>query len=530
MSARSALGLALMAIILSQPDALGADRAAIAAEAARTGFDAAEERHLQAASGGDAAAVIALGEFYAAHALWPEAIAAINRLKAPDDVAALLRARAQYNFGRFRDVIAGAEGKHALSGYRAMAQTRIGAYAAAAAAFGKAARPPGHEYDFHLCAAEAYAFTGDTARALRSLDAAASAGLPKTATARFHFLRGAIHRAAGEEGRARAQFERAAKGEESDWSMRARIALAADRTGLDRLSLMWRSDAFDRALLTREGELALAAKDLERGFGAYSRLAARFPDSDAALAAQAEIGARLGDVFTADLPVEEGARLFFSHVSFAPPGREGDALIRQAAGRLQSLGLYAEAASLLDHQVFKRLRGAERSRIAADLADLQLSARMPDAALRTLRATRIAGLDAETNARRRVLEATALARLGKNDAAVALLETAASPAEREARAAIHWDGERWSAAAIDYAAVFFAAPAKRDAAMRAATAFLLAGDRAGYRDFAKGAAALLAGTREGDVIKSMGDIDRDVFLATFMDRYRALYAARPADS
>ena len=274
------------------------------------------------------------------------------------------------------------------------------------------------------------------------------------------------------------------------------------------------------------GAMALAAGDYEAGFRAYARVAARFPDSDDALAAQAEIGRRLGDLFTADIRPENAARLFFAHVAFAPPGREGDALIRQAADRLKMLGLYAEAAALLDHQVFKRLRGTERARIAADLAELQLSAAAPDAALRALRSTRIAGLDAETNARRRLLEATALARLGKNDAAATLLENAAGPAEIEARASIFWAAERWSDAARDYAVLFAARPDQRDAAMRAATAYLLAGDRSGYRDFARANAANLAGTPDGDVIGAMGGVDRDAFLGAFMEKYRALYAAR----
>lgn len=528
MRPRAHLAIAAGVIALSPASALGADRAAVAARAALSGYDAAEESYLRPASGGDARAIVALAEFYAAHGLWPETIAAIERLNTPDAGAALLLAEARYRFGRYRDVIEAAEGKHALSAFRAMALTRTGAFAEAAAAFAKAEPPAGFAADFHLAAAEARLFAGDGVRALKSLDAAAVAGLPKSETARFQFLRGQIHLAAGDGARARSLFERAAKHAPDDWSMRAKIALADDAEALVRLALMWRSEAFDRDLAMREGAMALAKPDYERAFSAYARVAARFPDSDAALRAQAEIGARLGDLLNADLPVENVARLFFAHVAFAPPGREGDALIRQAADHLKALGLYADAAALLDHQVFKRLRGTERSRVAAGLADLQLAARTPDAALRTLRSTRIAGLDAETVARRRLLEATALARLGKNEAAAALLERAATPAETAMRASIHWDLERWGAAAADYAAAFAAAPANRDAALRAATAFLLAGDRAGYRDFVNSAAETLAGTREGELITAMGDVDRDAFLNTFMDKYRALYAGGPA--
>jgi hypothetical protein len=528
MKRRTPLLLAAGILALVQAPALAADRGAIAERAAETGFDAAEESYLQAASAGDARAVVALAEFYAAHGFWPETIAAISRLKTPDGAAEALRVEAQYRFGRFRDAIAASEGKHALSAFRAMALTRIGAYAEAAAAFTKAAPPEGLAADFYLAAAEALVFTGEATRALKSLDAAAVAGLPKAEAARFQFLRGHIYLASGDAARAHAQFERAAKYGADDWSMRAKIALADNAGALSRLALMWRSEAFDRDLAMRAGSLALANASYKNAFASFARVAARFPDADAALTAQGEIGAHLGDLFNADLPVEDIARIFFAHVSFAPPGREGDALIRQAAEQLKALGLYADAAALLDHQVFKRLRGIERSRVAADLADFQLQAKTPDAALRTLRSTRIAGLDAETRTRRRLLEATALARLGKNEAAAALLEKAATPAETAMRASVHWEAERWSAAAADYAAIFAATPANREAALRAATAFLLAGDRSGYRDFANGAGTRLAGTREGEVIKSMGDIDRDAFLGTFMDKYRALYSSKPA--
>jgi tetratricopeptide (TPR) repeat protein len=497
---------------------------------ARDNFNSSEETYLDAASSGDPKAVLALAEFYAAYDLWPEALATIKRSVRPDAAGEALQIEALYRLGRFSAAAAAAEGKHALSAFRAMALTRLGAYEEAAAIFAKASPPPGFDAEHHLLSAEASAFAKDASRALKALDAAVKAGLPKSETARLQFVRGQIHRAQGEEARASTLFERAARGLPDDWSMRARAALAQTVDDLAPLALMWRSEAFDRDVLMREAAIALESADYERGLGALSRAAARFPQSDAALAAQATIGAALADLFAADLPPEKAARLFFAHVSFAPPGREGDALIRQAADRLKTLGLFAEAAALLDHQVFKRLRGAERSRVAADLADLQLEARTPEAALRTLRATRIAGLDGATIARRRLLEATALARLGRSDAALSLLENADSPAEKAARAAINWDAERWSDAAGDYAAVFSAEPENRHAAMRAATAFLLAGDRAGYRAFAGAGAPQLDGTPEGDVIKAMGSVDRDAFLGDFMTKYRALYGAKAGES
>jgi hypothetical protein len=61
--------------------------------------------------------------------------------------------------------------------------------------------------------------------------------------------------------------------------------------------------------------------------------------------------------------------------------------------------------------------------------------------------------------------------------------------------------------------------------VRAATAFLLAGDRAGYRAFAKEAALRLEGTPEAGLIGALGDVDQDEFIARFMRSYRSVYGS-----
>lgn len=501
---------------------------AAAPDPARDGFDAAEEAHLRVAASEEPSAVRALADFYAGHELWPEALAALARLKAPDAGARRLAVEAAYRLGRHRMVVEQTSVDPSLRAYRALSLTRLGAYAEAAAGFEGTSAPDGLLADFHLSAAEARVFSGDASGAGSDLDAAARIGVVGADETRLHFLRAQVHLAAGAAKAGRGELRRAAKGPPDEWSMRARLALAQSAEALEAMRLSWRSPAFDRDRLTAEGSARLARGEFEQGFAALARVAYDYPESDAALRAAAKIGAGLAALFdSADLPLEGSARVFFDHVEFAPPGAEGDALIRQAADRLTALGLYREAAMLLDHQVFKRLRGAERARVAADLADLQLAANAPDAALAALRSTRIAGLDAQTNARRLRLEATALARSGKRDNALALLANAADPQALTLRASIYWDGERWADAARDYAAAFAAAGPARDdrvSAVRAATAYLLAGDRAGYRAFVASAAAQLEGTAEEKLIRSLGDIDRDAFLATFMENYRALFA------
>lgn len=525
-----ALAFSLTAFAVS---AAPADRAALLREAMENGFGAAEETRLAAGADGDVAALKTLAEFYAAHQLWPEALAALARIKTPDADTEALAAEAQYRFGRHDRVAALApSGEDVVRSFRAMALTRRGSFVQAVAAFQGTAAPAGLEADYQFCLAEALAATGDGAGAQAALKRAEDFATGAAEQSRRRFLLAMALLQESETERAGAELRRAAAGPDDDWSMRARLALAGEQS-LSAFSLAWRSAAFDRDLLMRRAAQSAMAGDKGRALDLYAEMAARFPDSDAALAAEGKAAAVLATLFDdASLSAAEAARVFFDHVAFALPGREGDALIRRAADRLKTLGLHAEAAALLDHQVFKRLRGADRSRVAADLADLHLAAKAPRAALAAIRATRIAGLDAPTNARRRRLEATALAALGKREAALTLLDDATDNADIRLRASIAWDASLWPQSAADYAAAFAAAPPAlsredREAAVRAATAFLLAGDRDGYRAFVATAAPRLQGAREEAMIRSLGDVDRDAFLGRFMDNYRALYGAAP---
>jgi len=101
-------------------------------------------------------------------------------------------------------------------------------------------------------------------------------------------------------------------------------------------------------------------------------------------------------------------------------------------------------------------------------------------------------------------------------------------AELKLRAEINWSRRAWPEAARDYASYFLSSASRPDregksVAVRAATAFLLAGDRAGYRAFSIQASDRLGNSTEADLIRSLGDIDRDQFLAKIMEDYRAVF-------
>lgn len=503
------------------------------ASPASEGFIAEEERLRTAAVAGDEAAVVALAEFYAAQELWIEALAALKRVdKDPSPAAIRLAAECDYRIGRYRAVVARLDSRKDWTALLAMALTRLGAYTRAAALFPKTrarAVPAALRGDYALAKAEALAEIGDEMAARAALKEAGEG----VATVRASFVLSKIETSRGEKAKANAALRAAAAGPTDDWSMRARLAIAlADRdiSAIEALSLQWRGGAFERDAERALGALRLAGADYDRGFAALRRIVDRSPEADAAVEAQDLIAGALPKLFaaTSDLDPKDAARLFFENVEFAPPGRDGDALIKEAAMKLEALGLYTQAARLIDHQTFKRLRGAERSVSAADLARLHLSAKAPGEALRVLRSTRIAGLAPEVVKRRRLLEAEALAANGEADDALALLAAAPTREELALRAEINWSRRQWAAAASDYASVVSAASSldarERTAAVRAATAYLLADDRAGYRAFASEALNRLAGAPEADLIATLGDVDREQFLADFISDYRSVFS------
>lgn len=498
---------------------------------ADAGFAASEEPLLEKAAAGGEEDALTLARFYMANRLWVEALARLKPLEG--EGAQRLAAECEFEMGRDAAVALRLETIAPNDPLRAMAFARLGAYDEARKVFG-AADEPGrgsrHAAEFLYAKAETLAATGAAIDAAKALDRAAAA---ETNQPRFYFLRAMIAASRGEPARAARLLKHAASGD-SEWAARAHVAISfreQDPVALEKLALTRSGGAFERELRLALGRVRLGGDDFDRGFAALNRVVDQFPQSRAALEAQDEIAAALPKLFAENsgLHPKDAARLFFENVDFAPPGKEGDALIQQASERLAALGLTRQAAMLLDHQVFKRLRGIERSRVAADLGELHLAAKAPAEALRVIRATRIAGLSQDVVSHRRQIEARALAGLGREEDAVLILSQSPATDDLLVRAEINWKRKAWGPAATDYAS-YIASRADltergdRLAAVRAATAFLLAGDRAGYRAFAMEAAPRMDGEAEADLIRSLGDVDQSQFLAKVMNSYRAVYA------
>ncbi|MGL4813533.1 MAG: tetratricopeptide repeat protein [Beijerinckiaceae bacterium] len=142
--------------------------------------------------------------------------------------------------------------------------------------------------------------------------------------------------------------------------------------------------------------------------------------------------------------------LFYDFKDLTPPGRRGDEIVRQLAERLVSLDLLDNAATLLQHQIDNRLKGAQRATVAARLAIIYLMDRKPAAAAQALRSTRLPELPYHIKRARALLEARALSDLSRTDLALDIVGAESGPDVDRLTADIQWQGRRWRAAGETY--------------------------------------------------------------------------------
>jgi hypothetical protein len=422
------------------------------------------------------------------------------------------RAAANFVLGRYARV---AEDDAATAAMKSVALVRLGACRRAGPLLNSAvAAAPVRTADLALARAECAIATGEVSATLDALRVARAEPLDRLQQTHALFLEGKARRDRG-------ILSEAAKGE-GEAAARASLALARSREAADRAATLWSGGAFDRELLAQKARFSRRAVVDE--IAVLRLVIARHAESDAARNAQSRIAQRLAALFANSGPAPaEAARIFFDNVAFAPPGAEGDALIRQAVETLNGLGLHTEAAKILAHQVSKRLRGGERSAVAARLAEISLDAGDAEGALQALRSTRLHGLPAPLVERRMALEAQALARLGEHGAALALLEGAEGSPLVALRAEIAFAAANWAAAARAYATI--AAENKdANAALRGVSAAVLAGDLELARAIAADARSY-ADARRIALLDALTKADARALAREFAPAYRQVYAA-----
>jgi hypothetical protein len=332
----------------------------------------------------------------------------------------------------------------------------------------RAAAPVLKDYPPHLRArlaldgATALADAGDDVGVRNFLDLAKRDDPSIQEIAEIAYLTGRMHAAAGALDSAIADYERAEATGVRPFRARAAFARivmmhkmgklsdAAAIDGLDRLRFAWRGDDFEYALLRKLAELDLGAKRYGDGLRVLKQMAGYFGQSPNLKDVTELMRTTFRELYlngrADDIPPVRAIALFDEFRELAPPGAEGDEMIRKLADRLVSVDLLDQAAALLDHQVQTRLSGAEKSRVGARLAVVQLLNRQPALALAALKTSEAPGLPVEITKQRELLRARALADLGQADEALKILNSDNGDDANLLKAEIEWRRQNWTGA------------------------------------------------------------------------------------
>lgn len=318
------------------------------------------------------------------------------------------------------------------------------------------------------CALPAINGRGAEARApfvLAAAGAAIDSGRPEPAlawlklfgdrNAEANVLRGRALVATGDVPGGRLRLDRAARN--GDSAVRANARLGMIEAGLathslspadaikqlDALRFGWRGDAVEQRALEIQLRLANEAHDLRGQLRAGAALIRYFKLGAKAGPMLAELQAALSAALAADsgVPLAEAAGLYWDYRELAPAGGEGDALVMRLAGRLQDASLYARAAELLEYQLTQRAQDVAQGPLSIKVAALHILAGRPDRALEAIRTTEQPSYSPAMRQDRKRVEAVALHRLGKIDAANAALE--GLPDAAAIRAEMRWQVKDW---------------------------------------------------------------------------------------
>lgn len=301
---------------------------------------------------------------------------------------------------------------------------------------------------------------------LAAAGAAIDAGQPAPALAwlklfndqnpQANVLRGRALVATGDPQGGKLRLERATRS--GDAAVRAQAALGKIEAGLATHSLApaeamkqlealrfgWRGGPIEQKVLEIELRLANEAHDLRSQLRAGAALIRYFKIGKTAAPMLAELQAALAAALAPDsgVSLQEAAGLYWDYRELAPAGGEGDALVFRLASRLQGAGLYARAAELLQYQLTQRAQDVAQGPLSVKVATLHILAGSPDRALDAIRTTEQPSYSDAMRQDRKRLEAVALQRLGRTDAAMAALE--GLPDAHAIRAEMRWQTKDWT--------------------------------------------------------------------------------------
>ncbi|WP_448661395.1 hypothetical protein ACG3SL_12140 [Sphingomonas sp. CJ20] len=218
---------------------------------------------------------------------------------------------------------------------------------------------------------------------------------------------------------------------------------------LEAIRYGWRGGPVERRALSLEYRLATEINDPRATLRSGATLFRWFKLGPESAGMLAQLQATLGTLLSPEsgVPLPEAAGLYWEYRELAPAGAAGDVLVLKLADRLQGAGLYARAAELLQYQLMQRMQDVAQGPLSIKVAALHILAGKPERAIQMLHETEQASYSPSMQQDRKRMEAVALHRLGRDDAAMAALEGV--PDAAAVRAEIHWRSKDWASFAVE---------------------------------------------------------------------------------
>ncbi|MBW4330447.1 hypothetical protein KY084_06110 [Stakelama sp. CBK3Z-3] len=252
---------------------------------------------------------------------------------------------------------------------------------------------------------------------------------------------------------------------------------------LDTILYRWRGDVTERKALKLRWDVAEEMGDERAALEAGASLFRHFDLGKQTRPVLERLQAMLSDLLLDDqrLPLSQAAGIYWEYRDLSPTGGAGDAVAARLADRLADARLFQRAAELLRYQMDNRATDIAKGPLSVRIAELELLAGRPDAALAVMEASDEPAYPQTMLTDRRRMSAIALFRLGKNAEAMTMLDLV--PDSAPLKAEMLWHRRDWQRFAKVNAAAL-PGPAGIDAmaettVLRQAVALAMQGDEAG---------------------------------------------------
>jgi len=348
--------------------------------------------------------------------------------------------------------------------WRAAVQARSGDLSGAARTLLKRAQivspyPKELKIPLTLLLAEAAIEVGDVTKATEFLSDLKAENPNPAQTSQIDFVEGRLLELAGDFDSAVGLWEQVEEGPHRPSRGKASVARAELLLKLKKIKLpeaieefeklrfSWRGDEFEFNLLRRLGRLYIDDGNYRNGLRTLRQAATHFRTNPKAT----EVTQEMVDAYDRLYMQGEADRLapitaialYDEFRELTPPGEKGDAMIRKLADRLVGVDLLDRGAALLEAQIKFRLKGEEKAKVGAQLANIYVLAREYDKAIQALNDTEEIGVTEEIAANRRRLRARTLTLNNEDDAALLLLKGDKSIEADKLRTEIFWKQKEW---------------------------------------------------------------------------------------